>query len=230
MTARVERDGLQVAAELAEFIEARALPGTGVSADAFWAGFSALAHELGPRNQALLDKREALQAEIDAWHAARRGEAQDMAAYRAFLQEIGYLAPEVEDFRIETENTDAEIATVPGPQLVVPVTNARYALNAANARWGSLYDALYGTDALGDLPQGRGYDAARGARVIAWGRAFLDEALPLAAGRHADVTGYHLAEDGALVPALKLPGQLVGYGGTKAAPSDLYFVHNGLHL
>lgn len=180
MTARIERSGLWVAPELVEFIEDRALPGTGIAAAAFWAGLARLSGELGPQNRALVARREELQEQIDAWHIARRGQEHDRAAYEAFLREIGYLVPEGEDFTIGTENVDAEIALVAGPQLVVPVTNARFALNAANARWGSLYDALYGTDAMGDLPADRGYDGARGARVIAWGRAFLDEVVPLA--------------------------------------------------
>jgi malate synthase len=152
MAERVERDGLKVASELADFIEKRALPGTGVEAGTFWAGFSKLLHDFAPRNRALLDRRAALQAQIDDWHRARRGQAHDGDSYKAFLEEIGYLVPEGGDFRIETSKIDPEIATVAGPQLVVPITNARFALNAANARWGSLYDALYGTDAMGSLP------------------------------------------------------------------------------
>ncbi|MDE3028845.1 MAG: malate synthase G, partial [Paracoccaceae bacterium] len=172
MAQRVEKQGLKVDQRLVAFVEAKALPGTGVSEAAFWEGFSRLVHDLGPKNRALLAKREDIQAKIDAWHLARRGQAQDMAAYEVFLREIGYLLPEGPDFAITTGGVDPEIATVPGPQLVVPITNARYALNAANARWGSLYDALYGTDALGDLPKGKGFDTARGARVIARGRQF----------------------------------------------------------
>ena len=149
---RVERNGLQVAAELAAFIETEALPGTGTGADQFWAGFAGLIADLTPKNRALLAEREALQTRIDEWHRARRGQPHDHEGYKALLQEIGYFLPEGADFLIETENTDPEIATVPGPQLVVPITNARYALNAANARWGSLYDCLYGTDAMGSLP------------------------------------------------------------------------------
>ena len=180
MTARVEKQGLQVAAEYADFIENSALPGTGVAVDTFWRGLSQLVHELGPENRALLAKREDLQGRIDGWHIEHRGQSHDADAYSAFLREIGYLLPEGDDFEIETQNVDPEIAHVPGPQLVVPITNARFALNAANARWGSLYDALYGTDAMGDLPQGKGYDAARGARVVAWGRDFLDANFALA--------------------------------------------------
>ncbi|RMH38988.1 MAG: malate synthase G, partial [Alphaproteobacteria bacterium] len=166
MTERVDRAGLKVARVLADFIENEALPGTGVTADEFWTGFAGIVGSMTAENRALLARREALQAEIDAWHLARRGQPVDPDAYEAFLGEIGYLVPEGPDFEIETTNTDPEIAEIPGPQLVVPITNARYALNAANARWGSLYDALYGTDALGDRPATEGYDPERGQRVI----------------------------------------------------------------
>ncbi len=158
---RVEKAGLRVDETLAAFINERALPGSGVEPRRFWEGLSMLIHEFGPRNRALLDRRDELQSAIDGWHIAHRAEPKDTGAYRDFLAEIGYLVPEGEDFQIETPETDPEFSSIAGPQLVVPITNARYALNAANARWGSLYDALYGTDALGDLPQGRGYDAAR---------------------------------------------------------------------
>ncbi|SLN27548.1 Malate synthase G [Pseudoruegeria aquimaris] len=226
---RQEKHGLQVDSRLVDFLEGEALPGTGVSADAFWAGLSALVHELGPKNRALLEKREAIQAQIDAWHVARRGQPHDAAAYEAFLKDIGYLLEEGEDFEIETANVDDEIAAIPGPQLVVPIMNARFALNAANARWGSLYDALYGTDALGDLPAGKGYDAARGARVVAWAKAFLDKAVPLAEGSHAACTGYAV-ENGALVPALADPAAFVGYIGKAEAPEGIVLRHNHLHI
>ncbi|WP_127903456.1 malate synthase G [Solirhodobacter olei] len=229
MTDRIGKNGLQVDARLVAFIEGEALPGTGVSAEAFWAGLSDAVHGLGPKNAALLARREELQAAIDGWHKARKGQAMDQDAYEAFLREIGYLVPEGPDFRIETEGTDPEFAAIPGPQLVVPVMNARYALNAANARWGSLYDALYGTDALGDAPKAGGFDAERGARVIAWGRTFLDEAVPLASGSHADVTGYSV-KDGALVPALADPSMFVGYAGAAAAPSAVVLKQNHLHI
>ena len=153
---------------MAQFIETQALPGTGVASADFWKGFSALVHDLGPKNRALLSEREEIQAKIDAWHIANRSADHDAVAYTNFLKEIGYLVPEGPAFEIETTNVDPEIASTPGAQLVVPITNARFALNAANARWGSLYDALYGTDALGDLPTGKGYNAERGARVIEW--------------------------------------------------------------
>ncbi len=207
MATYVERAELRVADTLAQFIETQALPGTGVASADFWAGLSALVHDLGPKNRALLTEREEMQAKLDAWHIAHRASPHDAAAYTGFLKEIGYLVPEGDDFEIETENVDPEIASIPGAQLVVPITNARFALNAANARWGSLYDALYGTDALGDLPTGKGYDAARGARVIAWAKAFLDEAVPLAGAKWADVD-YLGREGNALV--LRAGGASVG--------------------
>jgi malate synthase len=187
MTARVTRNGLQIEAALADFIETQALSGTGITAETFWTGMADLIATFGPKNRELLEKRADLQNQLDEWHRANPGQP-DPEAYRAFLEEIGYLVPEGADFQIETANVDPEFASIPGPQLVVPVTNARYALNAANARWGSLYDALYGTDALGDLPGGGGYDADRGARVIAWAKAHLDEVAPLAGGSWADVS------------------------------------------
>jgi len=218
MVNRVKRSGLQVADTLAAFVETRALPGTGVDADAFWAGFAAIVNDLGPKNRALLERREELQQAIDSWHIDRRGQVFDADAYQAFLREIGYLVPEGADFAIDTANVDPEIAMIPGPQLVVPIMNARYALNAANARWGSLYDALYGTDALGDLPGGKGYDPARGARVVAWAKAFLDDAVPLASGTWADVTD--VAE-----VTLADSGQYVG-----TRDGEFLFKRNGLHI
>ncbi|MBD3663618.1 malate synthase G [Sulfitobacter aestuariivivens] len=229
MTDRIEREGLQVDSGLQSFIEEQALPGTGVDPGAFWQGFSDLVHQYGPKNRALLARRDEIQQEIDRWHLARKGQTHDAEAYTAFLKEIGYLVEEGPDFEIETRNVDPEIAAVPGPQLVVPITNARFALNAANARWGSLYDALYGTDALGDLPAGGSYDPARGARVVARAKAFLDEAVPLAEGSHADVAGYRVA-DGALVPALADPAQFVGHQGDAAKPAAILLINNGLHI
>ena len=217
MTTRIDKAGLQVDPLLADFIDNRALPGTGLSESAFWQGLSDIIHDLAPQNHALLERREALQSQIDDWHIARRGHPHDATAYRGFLTEIGYLLPEGPDFQIDTRNVDPEIALIPGPQLVVPVMNARFALNAANARWGSLYDALYGTDALGDLPTGKGYDPARGARVVAWGRAHLDAVAPLTGASWADVTGLAV-RDGALVVTvgdlvthLADPAQFAGY-------------------
>jgi len=229
MTQRSDKNGLQVAAELVEFIEGSALPATGIDAGTFWAGLSDLVHDLGPKNRALLQTREEMQAKINAWHKDRAGQNHDADAYNAFLREIGYLVPEGPAFEIDTQGVDPEIAQVPGPQLVVPITNARFALNAANARWGSLYDAYYGTDALGDLPKGKGYDAERGARVVVQAKAFLDEAAPLASGSHTDVTGYAVA-DGALTPALKDAAQFIGYRGDAAAPDAILLRNNGLHI
>ncbi|QCP86314.1 malate synthase G [Cereibacter sphaeroides] len=229
MTDRIEKQGLQVDVRLAEFVAREALPGTGISEETFWGGLADTVRTLGPRNRALLDRRAELQAAIDDWHRAHRSERPTLDDYTAFLREIGYLLPEGPDFTIETAHVDPEIAEVAGPQLVVPVMNARYALNAANARWGSLYDALYGTDALGDLPAGAEFDPARGARVIAWGRRFLDETAPLARGSHADVEGYRV-EGGALVPALADPAQFAGHAGPAEAPTAILLKNHGLHL
>lgn len=224
---RVEKAGLRVDEALADFITERALPGSGIEPRRFWDGLSRLLHEFAPRNRALLDKRESLQASIDAWHISRQGQDWDSGAYRDFLTQIGYLVPEGEDFQIQTPATDPEFAELAGPQLVVPITNARYALNAANARWGSLYDALYGTDAMGDLPQGRGYDAGRGARVIAWGRQFLDGAAPLATGSWADISALSV-QDGALVPALRDAAKFAGHVGDADQPVQILLRNNGL--
>lgn len=223
----VDRHGLQVDPVLADFIDVKALPGTDVTADAFWNGFSDLVHAMGPKNRELLKKREEIQGQIDAWHVANRGQAFDAQAYKAFLTEIGYLVPEGPDFTIETANVDPEIASVPGPQLVVPIMNARFALNAANARWGSLYDALYGTDALGSLPSGGGYDAMRGAEVIAWGRAHLDAVAPLASGSWADVDGLSVV-DGTLTPSLKDVSQFVGHNDGADGLAEVFLKANGL--
>ena len=233
MTQRTEKNGLQIASEMVTFIEAKALPGTGVSADTFWSGFSDLVHELGPKNRDLLQVREDMQAKIDAWHKERAGQDHDAVAYTAFLREIGYLVPEGPAFSIDTAGVDPEIASVPGPQLVVPITNARFALNAANARWGSLYDTFYGTDALGDLPQGKGYDAERGARVVAKAKAFLDEAVPLASGSWADVSGIKVSDGGLSLSGaggLADPSQFAGYRGAADAPTAVLLKHNGLHV
>lgn len=231
--ARVEIHEMQVDAKYAAFIEAKVLPGTGVSSEAFWAGLSKLAHEFGPENRALLAEREDLQQQIDAWHITHRGQPHDAAAYKAFLTDIGYLLPEGESFRIDTQNVDPEIALVPGPQLVVPITNARYALNAANARWGSLYDALYGTDALGSLPQGKGFDETRGAEVIAAAKAHLDEAVPFDGLSWSVITGFDF-RDGVFVGVSKdKTAPLVDQSqfiGIKEDLSELLFKKNGLHL
>ncbi len=239
MSATVDVHGLKVDAELHRFLETEALPGTGVEPAAFWSGFAALFRDLAPVNRRLLDRRDALQAKIDGWHVARRGQDIDPGAYEAFLRDIGYLVPEGPDFTITTANTDPEVSQVAGPQLVVPVMNTRFALNAANARWGSLYDALYGTDALGDVgtPGAKGYDPVRGAAVIAKGREVLDRAAPLATGSHKDATGYSIA-NGALsvtlnngsVTGLADVAQFKGYNGEAAAPTNILLVHHGLHL
>ncbi|NOE18292.1 malate synthase G [Ruegeria atlantica] len=229
MTDRQTLSGLQIDPVLAEFIETQALPGTGVSSQKFWAGMARMVNELGPKNRELLAKRAEIQSRIDGWHMSRKGQNTDAAEYEAFLKEIGYLVEEGDEFQIETANVDPEIALIPGPQLVVPITNARFALNAANARWGSLYDALYGTDAMGDLPASGGYDAARGARVIAWAKAFLDDAVPLASGSWADVTELGIT-DGALTPALGDPAQFAGFGGSANKPDFVLLKNNGLHI
>ena len=232
MTDRIEKQGLKVASELAEFIDARALEGTGIDSETFWKGFARLVAEMTPRNRAALATRDALQSAIDAWHVARRGQPLDRSAYEAFLREIGYLVDEGDDFTIETTNVDPEIATVPGPQLVVPITNARFALNAANARWGSLYDALYGTDAMGVVPPKGPYDRGHGARVVARSRVFLDEAFPIEGTSHADVSRYHV-HDGALLiddHPLRQPGKFVGYRGNPKAPDAVLLRNNGLHV
>jgi len=217
MTEMIEKNGLRIAAELVRFVEDRALPGTGLDVAAFWNGFAAIFTQFAPRNAALLAKRDVLQEKLDAWHEARAGKPIDMAEYTAFLGEIGYLVPEPAPFAIGSQNVDAELATLAGPQLVVPVLNARFLLNAANARWGSLYDALYGTDAIPGAAAGKGYDPQRGAQVIGWAKAFLDRAVPLAAGRWADWTGG--------TPALADPTQLVGHAG-----DNILLRHNGLHI
>lgn len=239
MSASINVHGLKVDAELHRFIEQEALPGTGVDPASYWAGFAALFRDLAPVNKRLLDRRDALQAKIDGWHIARRGQDIDQDAYETFLREIGYLLPEGPDFTISTANTDPEVSQVAGPQLVVPVMNTRFALNAANARWGSLYDALYGTDALGDVgtPGAKGYDPVRGAAVIAKGREVLDQSAPLAKGSHKDSVGYSIVggslavalSDGS-VTGLANPAQFKGYQGDAAAPSSVLLVHHGLHL
>jgi malate synthase len=232
MTARTQINGLHVDSALATFINTQALPGTGVDPAAFWAGFAGLLADLSPKNRALLAKREDLQTLIDAWHRDHRKQVHDHEAYKAFLSEIGYLLPEGPDFQIDTTHVDPEIASVPGPQLVVPVTNARYALNAANARWGSLYDCLYGTDAMGSAPPPGGYERGRGARVIARARVFLDEAFPIDGTSHADARRY-IVKDGALLVddmPLVQPAKFVGYKGNPKAPDAILLKNNGLHV
>ncbi|EIK98668.1 malate synthase G [Pseudomonas sp. M47T1] len=240
MTEHVQVGGLQVAKVLFDFVNNEAIPGTGLNADQFWVGAEKIINDLAPKNKALLAKRDDLQARIDGWHQARQGQAHDAPAYKAFLQEIGYLLPEAADFQATTQNVDDEIARMAGPQLVVPVMNARFALNASNARWGSLYDALYGTDAIseeGGAEKGKGYNKVRGDKVIAFARAFLDEATPLAAGSHVDSTAYKIV-DGKLVITLKGgsntglrdDAQLIGYQGDASAPTSVLLKNNGLHF
>lgn len=236
---RTSVGGLQVSTLLYDFINHSALPGTGVDVEKFWAGLEAIVNDLAPRNRALLAKRDEIQAKIDAWHVANKG-AFDFAAYKAFLQDIGYLLPEGDAFSVSTANVDTEITATAGPQLVVPVMNARFALNAANARWGSLYDALYGTDAIpatDGAEAGSSFNPVRGAKVIAFARNFLDEAAPLANGSHQDATGYAVV-DGALqvslnngsTTGLAQADKLAGYKGDAASPSAVLLVNNGMHF
>ena len=240
MTERTTVHGLQVATSLFRFVEDKVLPGTGVASDAFWKGFGAIVTDLAPRNIALLAERDRLQTELDTWHKANPGPIQNMVAYRSFLEKIGYLVPQPAEARATTANVDDELATQAGPQLVVPILNARYALNAANARWGSLYDALYGTDVIPETDgaeKGKGYNPVRGAKVIAFARQVLDDNAPLASGSHKDATGYRV-EGGQLVVALaggastglKDASQFKGYQGDAANPRSVLLQHNGLHI
>ncbi|AWD68954.1 MULTISPECIES: malate synthase G [Acinetobacter] len=236
MTARIQKGKLAIAKELYDFIENEALPGSGLDSETYWKNFEQVVVDLSPKNKALLAKRDDIQAKIDEWH---RNNTFELQAYKAFLTEIGYLLPEVEDFQITTENVDEEIALLAGPQLVVPVRNARYCLNAANARWGSLYDALYGFDVISEedgAEKGKGYNPKRGEKVIAFAKNFLDETFPLANGSHADATKYAV-EGNALVVTLKDgstttvadASKFVGYNGEAAAPTEVVLKNNGLH-
>ena len=240
MSERTSLHGLQVATELQRFIDDEVLPGTGVALDAFWLGFADLVRTLAPQNAALLAERERLQRELDAWHRAHPGPITDMLGYRAFLERIGYLVPAPAEVRATATHVDDELALQAGPQLVVPVLNARYALNAANARWGSLYDALYGTDVIAEsegIEKGKGYNPARGAKVIDFARNVLDQAAPLAGASHREATFYRVA-DGQLrvslgndrVTALAEPAQFAGYQGPGDAPSSVLLRRNGIHL
>ncbi|MFL3656115.1 MAG: malate synthase G, partial [Halioglobus sp.] len=240
MTDRVQQGSLQVAAVLNQLLENDIAPGTGVTPAQFWQGLESIVDTLGPRNRDLLQTRDDLQGKIDAWHQAQPGHDYDREAYKTFLQEIGYLLPEGSDFQISTTGVDEEVATLAGPQLVVPVMNARYALNAANARWGSLYDALYGTDVIPETDgaeRAGAYNPVRGAKVIAYAKHFLDRHCPLTEGSHADATAYALV-DGALLVALtngatgglREPAQLRGYCGDSGAPESILLRHNGLHI
>ncbi len=237
MSARTRVSNLQIAQPLYQLVTEDILPGTGMSADSFWAGLQAIVEDLGPLNRELLSKRDQLQQQIDDWH---RNNAYEPAAYKAFLQQIGYLLPEGEDFQISTANVEPEIALQAGPQLVVPINNARFALNAANARWGSLYDALYGSDVIDEqdgAEKGNSYNPLRGAKVIAYGRDFLDRAAPLAKGSHHDANGYRIVsgqlqaslKDGSN-SALAQPEQCLGYQGDAANPGAILLTHNNLHI
>jgi len=230
MKKRILRYNLSVERSLVDFIENLALPGTGISEDNFWHGLSSLVEQLTPENRTLLIKREELQSKIDSWHKARRNMPHDHEAYKSYLKEIGYLVEEKENFSVKTENVDPEISTVAGPQLVVPSTNARYALNAANARWGSLYDCLYGTDAMGLFDPAGGYDRGRGARVVARSRVFLDEAFPIVGASHADVKRYYVSEKQLFIDDFPLvsPEKFIGYTGNPKAPSSVLLKNNGL--
>ena len=239
-TPRTQVHSLHVASNLHQFINSQVLPGTGVNVESFWRGFDAIVQDLAPKNIALLAERDRLQTELDAWHSKHPGPIKNMKAYRAFLEKIGYLVPVPAKVKATTKNVDAELALQAGPQLVVPVLNARYALNAANARWGSLYDALYGTDAISEAngaEKGKGYNPVRGAKVIEYARHVLDRTAPLKSGSHIDSSGYAVV-NGTLVVSLKngkttslaKAAQLVGYQGDAAAPSSVLLQHNGLHL
>ena len=230
MKKRLQRYNMSVERSLVDFIENLALPGTGISEDNFWHGLSSLVEQLTPENRALLIKREELQSKIDSWHKARRNMPHDHEAYKIYLKEIGYLVEEKENFSVKTENVDPEISTIAGPQLVVPSTNARYALNAANARWGSLYDCLYGTDAMGVFDPAEGYDRGRGARVVARSRVFLDEAFPIIGASHADVKRYYVSEKQLFIDDFPLvsPEKFIGYTGNPKAPSSVLLKNNGL--
>ena len=230
MKKRILRYNLSVERSLVDFIENLALPGTGISEDNFWHGLSSLVEQLTPENRTLLIKREELQSKIDSWHKARRNMPHDHEAYKSYLKEIGYLVEEKENFSVKTENVDPEISTIAGPQLVVPSTNARYALNAANARWGSLYDCLYGTDAMGLFDPAGGYDRGRGARVVARSRVFLDEAFPIVGASHADVKRYYVSEKQLVIDDFPLvsPEKFIGYTGNPKAPSSVLLKNNGL--
>jgi malate synthase len=243
MTARTPVHRLQVATVLHQFIEGKVLPGTGIESTKFWQGFDALVADLAPKNIALLAERDRLQSELDAWHKANPGAiagARGMKAYRKFLEKIGYLVPVPEKVRASTKNVDAELALQAGPQLVVPITNARYALNAANARWGSLYDALYGTDVISEADgceKGKGYNEKRGAKVIAYARHVLDRCVPLKTGSHLDATAYAVIDNQLAVTkkngkivGLKNPAQFVGFQGEMSAPSSVLLSHHGLHM
>ena len=239
-TARTQVHQLQVATPLYDFVNSQVLPDIGVNQDTFWQGFNQIVADLAPKNAALLAERDRLQAELDTWHKANPGPVTDMAAYRKFLEQIGYLVPVPADAKATTTNVDDELATQAGPQLVVPILNARYALNAANARWGSLYDALYGTDAIPETDgaeKGKGYNPKRGEKVIAFARDFLDQAAPLVGYSHKDAVVYYVKDGellvnvvGGQIAKLQNPAQFVGYQGDVRGPSSILLENNGLHI
>ncbi len=240
MTSRVERSGLQVASVLADLVENQILPGTGVSVEGFWSGLAGIVADLAPKNRGLLKKRDEIQASIDQWHQQHAGKPHDAKAYKLFLQELGYLLPEPESVAVNTDNVDLEISTIAGPQLVVPVMNARYALNAANARWGSLYDALYGTDVISEVngaEKGQGYNPVRGAKVVAYAKGFLDQSVPLESASHRDVASYQVASEqlqaslvSGEVVGLADSDQFVGYTGSVETPNSILLCNNSLHI
>ena len=236
MVNRIEKQGLSIDSKLLEFIESEAIPGTGVDPNIFWQGFSKIVEELGPKNSNLLKKREELQSKIDEWHLSRKGQMHHAKAYKSFLIDIGYLIPEMEDFKIDTVNVDPEISKVCGPQLVVPIMNARYALNAANARWGSLYDAFYGTDAMGDLPTQGVYSVERGERVIAHAKAHLDAVVPLNGKNWNEIININV-NNGILKLSSKEGDvelintkQFIGYIENNNILSEIVLIQNGLHI
>ncbi len=240
MTERTKIGGLEIATVLYDLVAKEIAPGTGIEADQFWLEFEKILADLAPKNKALLEKRDAIQKQIDDWHHAHAGQQINLEEYKGFLTEIGYLLPEGADFSVETKNVDSEIATIAGPQLVVPVMNARYALNAANARWGSLYDALYGTDVIPEsdgAEKGRSYNPVRGGKVIAYAKSFLDEAAPLKNGSHSDVARYSIKEKTLILDLtdgnttqLSNNSQFVGYSGSEQAPTAILLRNNGLHI
>ena len=239
MTNYVKVGNLQVAEQLADFINTKVLPGSGVEQEGFWTGFDQLIHELAPENKALLARRDELQGKINTWHKENKANF-EFESYKAFLQDIGYLEPKIEDYHVETENVDDEVAFQAGPQLVVPVSNARYAINAANARWGSLYDALYGTDVISDedgAEAGKGYNPVRGNKVIAYAKDFLNKAAGLQQGSHTDATSYVITDSGLEVTlldgtktTLAQPDKLVGYQGNASEPTAVLLKNNDLHI
>ncbi len=244
MSNRIQQGSLNIDSTLYNLVNEQIIPGTGIEADAFWQSFESILSDLAPKNRALLVKRDDLQHQIDVWHQERAGHAIDPVEYKTFLQQIGYLVPEIDDFEITTENVEPEIATQAGPQLVVPIMNARFALNAANARWGSLYDALYGTDVIGEedgAERGGSFNPVRGEKVVAYAREFLDSAAPLNGVSHREVAQYSISNVsvGNTLTATLTNGeevtlmdstQFIGYQGEASSPSCILLKHNNLHI